>query len=337
MAKRQKNQVGRPSSEQPFDNVLKSLFEGQEEQVLPVFLPGAEFLETLNVEALRPPLRVDRTYKIKQRNKPKIMHIELETGSNSEMAYRLLDYHTYFLRKFKGLPVISIIIYPFRTHTVESPFLEMDDDEELLKFNFRVFCLWKMEARRFIIDHIISLYALLPTMQGADEALLNQAIEELAEYYKNDETKLARQLRWLGILLRRADVVPPDDKRRVQERLNMWNDLMEKDPKMREIREKSKAQGLAKGKAEGLAKGKAEGLVEGKAEGLAEGLAEGQVKGLQQAVVGIVRGRFPELSELAQQKVTEVNEAPVLNYLVEKLATAPDEAMVRWLLRPSAA
>jgi len=72
----------------------------------------------------------------------------------------------------------------------------------------------------------------------------------------------------------------------------MWDDLMEKDPKMRELRE---------------------------------------------AVVGIVRGRFPELSALAEQRVTQVNEAPALYYLVEKLATAPDEAMARWILRPSAA
>jgi hypothetical protein len=193
------------------------------------------------------------------------------------------------------------------------------------KYYFRVLCLWNMDARQFIIEHIVSLYALLPTMKGANEALLNQAIEELAAYYMHDETKLARQLRWLGILLRRADIVPPDDKRRVQERLNMWDDLMEKDPKMREIREKNIAQGLAEGKAQGLAEGKAQGL------------AEGEVKGLQQAVVGIVRGRFPELSALAEQRVTQVNEAPVLNYLVEKLSTAPDEAMARWILRPSAA
>jgi len=166
-----------------------------------------------------------------------------------------------------------------------------------------------MDARRFIIEHIVSLYALLPAMKGANEALLNQAIEELAEYYTHDETKLARQLRWLGILLRRADVVPPGDKRRVQERLNMWDDLMEKDPKMREIREKN----------------------------IAQGRAEGEVKTLQHAVVVIVRGRFPELSELAEQRVSQVHEAPALNYLLEKLSTAPDEAMARWILRPSAA
>ncbi|HEY6406644.1 MAG TPA: hypothetical protein VIY29_04155, partial [Ktedonobacteraceae bacterium] len=68
-----------------------------------------------------------------------------------------------------------------------------------------------------------------------------------------------------------------------------------------------------------------------------KGLIEGEVKGLQNAVIKIVRGRFPDLSELAQQKVTQVNEPSLLYNLVEQLATAPDEAVVRFLLRPSAA
>ena len=322
MAKRQQKQVGASSQDQPFDNVLKSLFEGQEAEMLSIFLPEVTFLEVLNVEALRRPMRADRAYKVKgDNNGEKIAHFELETRSNSKMALRLLDYHAYFLRKYDGLPVISVIIYPFRTKVVEPPFRELDGDKEILKFDYKVLCLWKMSARRFIMEHIVSMYALLPTMEGADEALLTQAIEELAEYYQKDETRLARQLLWLGILLRRTDTVASRDKRRVQERLNMWNDLIEKDPKIREIRTKSKAQG----RAEGLAEGKAEGL------------AEGEVKGLQQAVVRIVRGRFPELSELAQQKVTQVNEAPILYFLVEQVSLAPDEAMVRWLLRPSPA
>ncbi len=251
MAKRPKKEAEQYSQEQPFDNVLKSLFEGQEAEILPVFLPGAEFLETLNVEALRPPLRVDRVYKIKHKNKQKIMHMELETGSNSKMAYRLLDYHAHLLRKFNGLPVISFIIYPFQTSVAKSPLREMDEDEEILTFHFRVLCLWNMDARQFIIEHIVSLYALLPTMKGANEALLNQAIEELAAYYMHDETKLARQLRWLGILLRRADVVPPRRQTSSTGEIEHVGRFNGKRPKMREIREKNKAQGLAEGLAEG--------------------------------------------------------------------------------------
>ena len=97
----------------------------------------------------------------------------------------------------------------------------------------------------------------------------------------------------------------------------MWDDLIEQDPKMKQIRAESAAKGMAEGKAEGL--------------------AEGEIKGLQNAVVKIVRGRFPSLAELAEQKVVELYEPPILYYLVEQISVAPDESMVRFLLRPSAA
>ncbi len=148
-----------------------------------------------------------------------------------------------------------------------------------------------------------------------------KASTEQAEHYQRDDTMLARQFKWLGILLRRADIVSPEVKRRVQERLDMWDNLIEQDPWV----QKKKAEAEAEGEAKGLAKG------------LAKGEVKGEVKGLQNAVVRIVKGRFPSLSELAQQKIVQVNEASVLYYLVEQLSTAPDETVVRWLLRPSAA
>jgi hypothetical protein len=205
----------------------------------------------------------------------------------------------------------------------------MSGREEVLTFHFRVICLWELDAEDFISKRAVSMYPFLPTMHGTNETLLRQAIDDLTQHYKHDETKLARQLKWFGILLRRADIIPPDDKRRVQERLDMWDDLIEQDPKMKQLR----AESAAKGKAEGLSVGKAEGLAVGKA----EGLVEGEIKGLQNAVVKIVRGRFPSLAELAEQKVAELYEPPILYYLVEQLSAAPDESMVRFLLRPSAA
>ena len=65
--------------------------------------------------------------------------------------------------------------------------------------------------------------------------------------------------------------------------------------------------------------------------------AESEVKALQGAIVTIVKARFPALTELAQQKVAQINTPEVLNYLLEQIAAEPDEAVVRALLRPTAA
>jgi predicted transposase YdaD len=305
--------------QQPYDNLLKSLFEGQEKQLLPYFLPGAEYLATLNVEVIRPPLRVDRVYKVKYKGKRTIVHLEFESGSNNDMADRLLEYHAYLRRKYQ-LPVYSIIVYPFSTKMVESPLRELLEEEELLVFHFRVIPLWEFQAQHYVNEHAVLMYALLPTMQGASASLLHKAIDEMVKYYKGNETKLAAELRWMGITLRKVKTLPRNEKREIQERLNMWDDLMERDPKMRKIRKESEA----KGKAQGVAEGKAQGIAEGKTQGLAEGL--------QTAVITAIKLRFPPLTELAQQKVSQVQKPETLNLLLDKVTTVPDEDTVRLLL-----
>ncbi len=88
----------------------------------------------------------------------------------------------------------------------------------------------------------------------------------------------------------------------------MWDDLMEKDPKMRKIRKESEARGRAKGRTEGLA------------------------EGLRKAIVTAIRLRFPSLAELALQRVAQISKPDKLNLLLDQIAAAPDENAARSLL-----
>lgn len=101
-------------------------------------------------------------------------------------------------------------------------------------------------------------------------------------------------------------------KREIQERLTMWDDLMEKDPKMRKIRKESEAKG--------------------RTEGIKEGIKEGVAEGLRKAIVTTVRLHFPGLTELAQERVAQISKPEKLDLLFEQVAIAPDEKMVRLLL-----
>ncbi|HLX40392.1 MAG TPA: hypothetical protein VKR42_07665 [Ktedonobacteraceae bacterium] len=116
----------------------------------------------------------------------------------------------------------------------------------------------------------------------------------------------------MGFVLRRVKTLQRSEKREIQERLNMWDDLMERDPKMRKIRKESEA----KGEVRGEAKGKVQGLAEG----------------LQKAVITAVKLRFPPLTELAQQKVSRVRQPDALNLLLEQVTSVPDEDAARSLL-----
>src|SRR6266852_5162165 len=114
-----------------------------------------------------------------------------------------------------------------------------------------------------------------------------------------------------------AEMVSPQDKRRVEERLKMFDSLLEQNPYIQELKDRVAAEAKAKGKAEGE--------------------AEGEVKGLQVAVIEIVRRRFPALVDLTQQRVERVRKPDVLSQFVGQISTAPDEATAAWLITTLAA
>jgi hypothetical protein len=99
------------------------------------------------------------------------------------MAARLLEYHAYLYRKYE-LPVISTIIYPFRTAVATSPLEETSHGRQILVFHFRVFKLWELNAEKYVQTHAFAMYALLPAMGGANVQLLVKAIREMVQYYE---------------------------------------------------------------------------------------------------------------------------------------------------------
>ncbi len=285
---------------QPYDTTLKALLREQAAEMIPYLVEEAEFIDTLDSEVLKPqpPLRADRAYRIQYRGEPHVLHIELETGANSRMAYRMLSYHALLLEEHR-LPVISLIIYPFRTKLPKSPLREISRQAELLVFHFKVLPLWELEAQQYMREHVVSMYPLLPTMRGANASLLLQAIDEMKQQY--DETNLGRRLLWLRTLLERVKTLPQEDKHRVEERLNMFDSLLEDDPYIQEREIRAATQEL------------------------------------QKAVVEVVQGRFPTLEELAQQTVVQVRDRGALHLLIKQISAAPDEAFTRQLLGTLAA
>ncbi len=290
--------------QQPYDTTLKALLREQAAEMIPYLVEEAEFVDTLDSEVLKPQpsLRADRAYKILYRGEPHILHCELETGANSRMAYRMLSYHALLLEE-QRLPVISLVIYPFRTKLPVSPLREMSRQNELLVFHFKVLALWELAARQYLKEHIVSMYPLLPTMKGANASMLLEAIDELKQHY--DETNLGRRLLWLRTLLERVKTLPQEDKHRVEERLHMYDSLLEDDPYIQEVANRAADRAA--------------------------------VQVLQRAVLNVVKARFSALAELAQQQVAQINSPDNLDLLIQKISTAPDESLVRWLLSPAAA
>ncbi|HLG63258.1 MAG TPA: hypothetical protein VKY19_15070 [Ktedonosporobacter sp.] len=282
-----------------YDSSLKDLIEQQAPAVLPVLLPGVVYERTLNVDMVRSTMRGDKVYKVTYQAEEHILHLEFESGADSEMTSRLLAYNSTLYRDHR-LPVISMIIYPFRVKMAESPLRIVSKLRELLTFHFFTLPLFCLDAEQFVRERCVSMYPLLPTMQGANAALIKQAMDELAMHYREDEITLSQQLVWMQLLLARTDTISPEEKNKIQEQLSMYDRLWEDNPKVKKT--------------------------------LAQGKAEGEITTLQRTLVHIVSLRFPVLTELVQERVKQLNKAEELDQLVEQAVMAPDEATARKML-----
>jgi flagellar biosynthesis/type III secretory pathway protein FliH len=192
-----------------------------------------------------------------------------------------------------------------------------DEGEEVLVFHYRVMRLWQYKAYKMLEQHVVFLYALLPTMEDANYEVLAQALEEMKEYYEGRPKELSTHLLWFDTLLWRTNTVSSEDQRRVKTKMEQLDDFLEQSPYVQKKKEE----------------GREEGREIGREEGHEEGLAEG----LQKAFVTIVQGRFPPLAELAQQRVTQVTKPDKLDLLLKQIVTIPDETTARWLLDTMAA
>ena len=287
---------------QPYDTSLKSFLEGLATQVIPELLSGAEVEEELNGEILKPPLRADRIYRIRYKGEECILQVELETQANSKMAHRLLEYYGILFRKYNK-PIISVVIYPFETAIPESPLRIVVGSENVLTFHFHVIALWTLDARSYLQRRVVSMYALLPTMNGATYEVLKQALDEMKAEH-SESRRLAEQILLFDTFLQRSGTVLPEHKHKIEEYMDMFDSLLEES---RFVRKK-----------------RAEGKIEGK--------IEGTIETLRQVVVEFVQTRFPSLTNLAQQKVANVNEPQRLHGLIMQLATIDDEKNAQRLL-----
>ena len=239
---------------QAYDHALKGLFEAFALFLLPLLFEGVTLIESLDVERLVPPKRVDRVFKVWYRGKMHLLHLEFETSNNDkEMMARLLTYHALLHQEYL-LPVITVIIYPFPVTMARSPYREQSGDEDIVVFYYRTLPLWKLKAEAYVKAHAIWMYALLPVMQGVTNDMLLQAIQEMVEYYQDNAEEQHRQFVWMAVMLRRSETIAPEDKLRIQKELDMSDDpfvrIFEEDPVVQEIMARVEARARAEAEAE---------------------------------------------------------------------------------------
>lgn len=291
------------SQQQPYDNLLKRLLENQPTTVIPLLLnDGAlQIIEELNIEVLLPPRRTDRVYRSVRNGKMKIIHFEFESTPNPKMDRHLLIYHALLLEKYDH-PIKSTIVYPFDISTVCSPLQESDDiDGDILTFHYKTLPLAKLDAREYIERRAVPLYGFLPAMQHTTDDLLLYAIEQMIQYYKNNEERLRDELLCFKVLLERAKRLPEEHLQHVLRRIHMFDPLLEQDPWIQELKAHERAQGRE------------------------IGFMEGELRSSRSILVNIVRKRFPSLTAMAEVKAAQIDKPEAISVLIEQVSLTADE------------
>jgi hypothetical protein len=65
---------------------------------------------------------------------------------------------------------------------------------------------------------------------------------------------------------------------------------------------------------------------------LKQGIQKGQIQALRHLLVNIVRARYPDLAEIAQQQADHFDKPDALDLLIQQIVTAPDANTVHRLL-----
>jgi hypothetical protein len=270
--------------------------------MLPEILPESRLISEQNAELARTNLRPDLVYLIEYKGKQRILNLELQTSEDPDMTYRMLLYFVELFGKYR-LPVISIVLYPFETSIPEPVLRAGSEDDTLLHYQHQVLRLWALEAEQYVRRGVVSMYTLLPAMKGVHASMLLKAITEMEQWYTG--LHLARHLVRFRTILRRSTTLSAQEKQIVEERLHMYDSLLDEDP---EIQER-----------------------------VAMAKIEGQIRGQQRAVLVIVETRFPALVEKAQKVVERLNKPDELNLLIKQITLAPDEDKAQWALDTLAA
>ncbi|MBV9688420.1 MAG: hypothetical protein JO202_01795 [Ktedonobacteraceae bacterium] len=206
----------------------------------------------------------------------------------------------------------------FETFIPEPLFREQSGDETLLAFPYRVVRLWKLEAEQFVRQGLVSMYTLLPAMQGVTAPMLLHALEAMESRYQRGAT-LTRHLWRFRIILHRSKTLTQQEKHIVEDIMQSYDSLLDSDPEIQAGRAQAAAQAAAQARAEAAAQ-----------------TAQAVAQAKQETMLLIVQTRFPDLVELAKQRTAHLTPGQ-LDIITQQIALAPNEDMARFALGDVAA
>jgi hypothetical protein len=292
---------------QKYDAALKNWVAQKPSAILPLLVPGVEYEQTMKTEIIRPVMSADVVFKVQYYGKEHILHLEFQTNFDRELTSRLLVYNAVLHHDYQ-CPVITMVIYPFKVQTAVPPLIIKSHEKDIVTFDFKILPLFTIDAEAFVAQHQTSMYPLVPAMHAVHAGLIAQVVGELSEIHRDDKQTLSELLAWIVLILGRNKEIPDLERIRIEEVLKMFSEIWDESPWV----QKERTEYYAKGKGEGI--------------------AEGELQTLQHTLVRFVQARFPELTEVAQEKAKFCTKLDVLEDVTQQLFTAPDSKTAQQVL-----
>lgn len=279
-----------------YDVTLKSLLRGGVSRVFEE-IAGARIGKWLDVEF--PRIRNPRADLIGELEDHTILHVELQSTNDSEMAIRMAEYCLGVYRMFGSFPR-QIVLY-----VGEAP-LRMQSYLQGKKFDFAYD---QVDARDIDGDGLLeseqigdNVIAILTRLRDR-HAAVREIVGRIGELNASGRKTAVEQLLVLAGLRGLEEIV-----RGELEKMPILADIMDHKVIGPEIR-RGRELGLQEGRREGLEAGRQEGRQEGLQKGRQEGLQEGLKKGEQTILKNVIERRFGTVPSWATDRLGSMTPA----------------------------
>jgi predicted transposase/invertase (TIGR01784 family) len=187
-----------------------------------------------------------------------ILHLEFQTTTDKNMAFRMLDYWVRLHRKYPDTQIYQTVIYlkPTDSALVYQSSFDLSSNQSQTKHTFNVIRLWEQDVAIFQ-----EYSGLLPFAALAQTPDPEQTLRQVANRIANIKDKLIQSNVSAATYIISGLAL---DKEIIQRLLR--KEIMKESVTYQEIL----LEGMTEGKAQGMTEGKAEGMAQGKAEGMAE-------------------------------------------------------------------
>ncbi len=312
--------------QKPWDDTFKKLIRIQPEAFVRWLSPNAHFLQELPHTLEQEDLHVDGLLQVEIVGQSMLLHIELQTYPDAQMAERILRYNVLAHMKY-DLPVLSYVIYLLESKTLPPSLLiwRFPDEQEQLRFSFDSIHLAQFSVEDLLIMDLSGLLPLLPlTSNGANSEQIERmfhTIENAQDLAASDKKELQLIGYTLASLIYRKK--SPEEQAWLIRRFNDMHEILRDTPIYQAI--------LQEGRQLGVQEGRQLGVQEGRQ----IGVQEGRQNELRKMIVAFAEARSARLRPLAEQQVQLIQSTSMLETLVLKVGLAQnaqevEEVLLHW-------